>query len=41
MERVVVQVAAYFGEAEVEVPLQSAPFSGDDLIKDRGQQEGQ
>lgn len=33
--------AAYLGEAEVEVPLQSAPLGGDDLIKDRGQQERQ
>lgn len=38
---VLVRGAAYFGEAEVEVPLQSAPFSGDDLVKDRGQQKGQ
>lgn len=41
VEGVLVRAAAYFGEAEVEVPLQSAPFSGDDLVKDRGQQEGQ
>lgn len=33
--------AAYFGKAEVEVPLQGAPLSGDDLVKDGGQQEGQ
>lgn len=32
---------AYFGEGEVEVPLQSASLGGDDLIKDRGQQERQ
>lgn len=41
MESVIMQGAAYFGEAEVEVPLKSASLSGDDLVKDRGQQECQ
>lgn len=41
MESVIMQGAAYFGEAEVEVPLKSTSLSGDDLIKDRGQQECQ
>lgn len=41
MESVIMHGAAYFGEAEVEVPLKSASLSGDDLIKDRGQQECQ
>lgn len=35
---VIMQGASYFGEAEVEVPLKSASLSGDDLVKDRGQQ---
>lgn len=29
----------YLGEAQVEVSLQGAPLSGDDLVEDRGQQE--
>lgn len=32
---------ASLGEAEVEVSLQGAPLSGDDLVEDGGQQEGQ
>lgn len=41
MESVIGQGAAYFGEAQVEVPLESAPLGGDDLIEDGGQQECQ
>lgn len=39
VQGVVVQDTAYFGKAEVEVPLQCAPLSGDDLVQDRGQQK--
>lgn len=31
----------YFGETEVKVSLQGTPLSGDDLVKDWGQQEGE
>lgn len=36
-----VSVIVYFGETEVEVSLQGTPLSGDDLVKDWGQQEGE
>lgn len=32
---------AYLSKAQVEVSLQGAPLSGDDLVEDRGQQEGE
>ena len=32
---------SYLGEAQVEVSLQGAPLSGDDLVEDGGQQEGE
>lgn len=31
----------YLSEGEVEVSLQGAPLSGDDLVEDGGQQQGQ
>lgn len=31
----------YLGETEVEVSFQGAPFGGDDLVEDRGQQDSQ
>lgn len=34
-----VHCVVYLGEAQVEVSLQGAPLSGDDLVEDRGQQE--
>lgn len=36
-----VSLPCYLGEAEVEVSLQGAPLSGDDLVEDGGQQQGE
>lgn len=41
LKAVLVWSVVYLGKAEVEVSLQGASLSGDDLVEDRGQQEGQ
>lgn len=41
LRAVLAHSVVYLGEAEVEVSLQCASLSGDDLVEDRGQQEGQ